>query len=232
MRMRLRASRFRGDERGVMAVELALLAPFVIFVLFGMIELTDAISAKRRVSFAASIVGDLTTSRIDDWVTMDETEDLLALAGKVLEPYGIADTTVRLPAVTFDDANDEVVTVWSRQRNADGTTSATAKAGYGVGEAFPNLAANTHLQGAERIITSGMDMIVAEVEYPFTSTLSNLIFPPFDIKMRELRVPRVTMRMRFCNPSVTVGSCSDGTDWDATNCMPVDNVTSATVSRC
>lgn len=223
-------SRFARDGGGVMAVELALLAPFVIFVLFGMIELTDAISAKRRVGFAASIVGDLTTNQADDWVTTKETEDLLALAGEVLLPYGITGTTVRITAVTYDDTKDEVVTVWSRQRNPDGTTSEATDAGYVAGDAFPDLDTSTHLLPGETIITSGMNMIVAEVNYPFTSTLSNMFFPAFDIRMRELRVPRVTARMRYCEPDE--GTCSDGTVWDTTNCMPLDAVTGTTVSRC
>ncbi len=51
--------RFRGDRRGVSAVEFALVAPVMIGLYFGVVEVSDGVSASRKVSLAAATVANL-----------------------------------------------------------------------------------------------------------------------------------------------------------------------------
>ena len=66
---------FHRDERGVSAVEFALLAPFMIALYLGSVQLTLGLTADRKVSQVANSVADLVTQ--DDFVT---DADLLAAA--------------------------------------------------------------------------------------------------------------------------------------------------------
>ncbi|MFN5553034.1 MAG: TadE/TadG family type IV pilus assembly protein, partial [Hyphomonadaceae bacterium] len=53
------AAHSRGAQRGVSAVEFALIAPLMIMMLFGASEVSQAVSVDRKVTLAASTLGDL-----------------------------------------------------------------------------------------------------------------------------------------------------------------------------
>ena len=51
--------RLIADRRGVSAVEFALVAPILVLLYFGLVELSQAATADRRLAHATSAVGDL-----------------------------------------------------------------------------------------------------------------------------------------------------------------------------
>ena len=66
------AGEFKGlarDKRGVSAVEFALLAPFMIALYLGCVEISDAVSADRKVSLTsaalANLAAQVTSIRLD-----------------------------------------------------------------------------------------------------------------------------------------------------------------------
>ena len=218
------------EQDGVMAVEFSLLLPVLVFIMFGMIELTDAIAAKRRVNLAASMIGDLVTNTDADFVQENDMRSILAMGGRVLEPYGIKDTTVRVTAVTYDASDDAYEVVWSRERRPNGNTQKTSAEGYQPRDEFERLeATGTYLDANERLVADGDHIVVVEIDYPFKSSVSNITFPDgFDIAVTELRVPRQSEVMRFCGST----KCTGGVDWVEAMCMPQDWVDEGTPSRC
>ena len=218
--------RFARDCRGVMAVEFALIAPVMVMMLFGLIELTDAILAKRRLYMGASMVGDLTTNRAEDWVHKDDLDATFEIAKRVLEPYGLEETTVKLTAVTWDDDEGEPVVVWSRIREPNGVQQKNPDGDYQEGEVFKGLKAEgaQFLSGTEQIVQAGDHLIVAEIEYEFKSSLSNIVFGKFDFNVQEVRVPRRSRTLAFCEsddpddeantqPGSVEPNCTDGRDY-------------------
>ena len=218
------------EQDGVMAVEFSLLLPVLVFIMFGMIELTDAIAAKRRVNLAASMIGDLVTNTDADFVQENDMRSILAMGGRVLEPYGIKDTTVRVTAVTYDASDDAYEVVWSRERRPNGNTQKTNAEGYQPRDEFERLeATGTYLDANERLVADGDHIVVVEIDYPFKSSVSNITFPDgFDIAVTELRVPRQSEVMRFCGST----KCTGGVDWVEAMCMPQDWVDEGKPSRC
>ena len=211
-------TRLRRSEDGTMAVELGLVAPVLVFIAFGMIELTDAITAKRRVNLAASMIGDLITNTPNDYIHKSDVRDVLTMGGRVLEPYGIADTTIRVTVVTYDEDDDEYQVVWSRERKPNGNTRMTPGDAYKKGAAFAGVSvAGIHLGTDERLIDEDQHLVVTEIDYPFVSSLSNVIYRDgVEIRGVELRVPRQTATIAFCqsNQSNPPGAdCTDGRDW-------------------
>lgn len=207
--------RFSREAHGVMAVEFSLIAPVMIMMLFGLIELTDAILAKRRLYMAASMVGDLTTNRAEDWVHEDDLDRTFSVTQRVLEPYGLEDTTIRLTAVTWDDTKKQPVVEWSRIRVTDGEQEKNEADGYKKGEIFKPLQAEQEqfLTGNETIVKQGDHVLVAEISYPFVSSLSNIVFGEFDLNVQEVRVPRRSRTMAFCESDKSGADCTDGRNY-------------------
>ena len=54
-------TRFRKDRRGVAAVEFALIAPAMVLLYCGLVELCQAVIAERKANHVASAIGDLVT---------------------------------------------------------------------------------------------------------------------------------------------------------------------------
>ena len=71
--------RFAGDRRGASAVEFALIAPFMILLYLGAVEIILALSIDRKITSAASALADLVAQ--DDVITDGEMADIMTAGG-------------------------------------------------------------------------------------------------------------------------------------------------------
>ena len=78
-------SRFRRDCEGVAALEFALIAPIMIMLFVGTLEVSAAVSVNRKVSRISSVVGDLVTQ--SDKLTADEVDKIMAVSSDIMRPY-------------------------------------------------------------------------------------------------------------------------------------------------
>ena len=100
-----------GDQRGVAAVEFALIAPLMVLVYFGMADLTEGLMANRMVGHVASTVGDLAAQ--SSAVTPAQVTDIFAIGQQMLSPFPAAGLKIRVTSVTAD-ANDVPKVDWSQ----------------------------------------------------------------------------------------------------------------------
>lgn len=91
---------FRNDSRGVAALEFALVSPILILTYFGLAELSQGITAQRRVSHAASAIGDLAAQ--SDKITDANMTNMFAAATAIIAPYPATDLNLRLTSITAD----------------------------------------------------------------------------------------------------------------------------------
>ena len=77
--------RFRQDQSGVSAVEFALLAPIMIALYFGMVEVCQAYMAQKRMSHVTSMVADLTAQAQS--VTRNDLTDIFNIGNQIMEPF-------------------------------------------------------------------------------------------------------------------------------------------------
>lgn len=102
--------RFRADQRGISAVEFAMLAPFMIFLYFGMAEVSQAYMAQKRMSHVTSMVADLTAQAQS--VTRNDLTDIFTIGNQIMEPFSPGPLQTRVSSVTRD--NNGIVRVdWS-----------------------------------------------------------------------------------------------------------------------
>lgn len=149
----------RRDQRGVSAVEFALIAPILILIYFGLAELAQAMTVQRRVSHAAAAVGDLVSQNENVAITDTEMTDILAAASKIVDPYPTAPLKLRITSVT-GNASGEPRVDWS-----DGATGLAAYAHCATVPGFP----------ATLITMAGENVIMAEAAYAYTSPIAKVI---------------------------------------------------------
>ncbi|MFN3129782.1 TadE/TadG family type IV pilus assembly protein [Roseibium sp.] len=107
--------RFRRDQKGVAGIEFAMILPFLLVFLIGMVEVTDALNQDRKISRMANAVTDLVAQA--QTVTRSELNTYLQLGETILKPYPSDDLTFVIASVTFQ-ANGAPEVDWSYQRKA------------------------------------------------------------------------------------------------------------------
>lgn len=150
IRLRL-LSRLGLDQRGVSAIEFALIAPILILMYFGVGELCEAMMAQRRAAHAAAAIGDLATQ--SQTLASSDVSDIFAAASTIMAPFSTSPLKLRLTSVTMNSSS--VVKVdWSCTQG--GLTAYTKAATY---TGLP-----TGLVSA-----SGDSIVVAEGQYNWAS---------------------------------------------------------------
>jgi Flp pilus assembly protein TadG len=174
---------FWRDRRGVSALEFALIAPVLIFFYMGMAELSQAMTAKRRISHAASAVGDLVTQ--ESGVTRATVDDILNAAVTTMRPFPTNTLKLRVTSVTAD-ANNIPKVDWSR---GNGGYNAFAKGTNYVG--LPN-----------GLISANENILVSEAAYTYTSPVASVLPVPFNFIEKFYLRGRKSAKVECpdCNP--------------------------------
>ncbi|WP_346900325.1 TadE/TadG family type IV pilus assembly protein [uncultured Roseibium sp.] len=158
------ARRFKADQRGIAAVEFALLLPFLLIFLIGMSETVTALNTDRKVSQVASTVADLVAQA--ETISTDEITDMMTVTEDIMAPYPSDPLDIIIASVTFDDEGAPKID-WSR--NKDGAKPSS----WTDGSAPP-------IDIPAGISVAGTSLIIGQSSYTyvplFASMLQN-IFP-------------------------------------------------------
>lgn len=142
------------NEDGVTAVEFAIIAPLMVLIFFGCIELSFLMRADRRVTATAASLGDL-TSRLAA-VTDDDMHELYNAATVMMQPYPAAETRMRITSI---------------EDNGDGKKRVKWSDGH---EMTPR-PVNSIVNVPDGIVPSPGSVILTEVEYDYTSSIGFMI---------------------------------------------------------
>ena len=152
---------FARDNRGVSAIEFALVAPILILAYLGLADLTLGMMVSRRASHLAATVGDLAAQ--SETLSAANVTDLWAIANSMMKPFPTAATTsqpkallkIRITSVTMNAAGTDAVVKWSTTSNWTKLTSAD-----------PEIKAIKNTQ-----IAANESLIVTDVEYTYDSPI-------------------------------------------------------------
>ena len=136
-------------EKGVSAVEFALIAPLMVLIYFACIELSMMMVLDRKVTSATAALGDLVAraATIDD----DDLDDILEATRMILEPNPVEDARLRISSLYDDDGTVKVA--WSDAR--------------GMQEYYTNKV----MAVPDGLVPEGGSVIYAEVQYDYESSL-------------------------------------------------------------
>jgi len=145
---------FRRDTRGVAAIEMAFVMPFMLVLFFGLIDLTQLISLNRRVTYAASVVADLVTQN-ETTVLAASFNDYFNAAKLVMTPADLSD--VRVEVYQFRDVGGTITNQWSRMSAGGAACGAPSTAGL------------------DTLMEDGNDIIVASVCTTYTPYMATFL---------------------------------------------------------
>jgi Flp pilus assembly protein TadG len=115
--------KFTADRRGVSAIEFAMIAPLMITIYIGGVEVTQAVSVSRKTTLVAHTVADLVAQ--DTTVTNSEISDILAASATVATPYSTNNLKVTVSSITIDASGNAKV-AWSDTLNGTARTKGSS----------------------------------------------------------------------------------------------------------
>lgn len=142
--------RFRRDDRGVSAVEFALIAPVMITFYFGMVETTQALLADRRAGHVASAIGDLVAQSKS--VSSADITDIFSIGNTIMSPYSTTTLQMRVSSVTVN-------------------SSGVAKVDWSSGRGMSALATASTVTLPSGVASNGQSIIMSEVSYAYDSPI-------------------------------------------------------------
>ncbi len=163
------------DRRGVSAVEFALLAPLMIGLYLGLVEITDGVSADRKVTMTAAALANL-TGQVETLSTGDMS-NILDASSKIMFPYtkGLLKSTVACLKI---DADAKATVQWSITRNGDPV--------YSKGDVYTFNEVNSALA------VPNSWLILAEVSYGYTPTIGYTITGTLTLSEKMFMSPRIS----------------------------------------
>ena len=114
-RARKAANAFVADQRGLGAVEFALLLPVMALLYLGSFEVAQGVAINRMVALTSSTV----TNLVSQYTTISASQDMpdiLNASAQILTPYSAAKATVIVSCITIDAKGKATVT-WSKALN-------------------------------------------------------------------------------------------------------------------
>ena len=164
---------FRKNTEGVSAIEFAIVAPVMVFIYFGGMELSLLMQADRRTTTVAATIGDLASREV---VLNDgDIEDIFAASRILIIPLDPSAVRLRLTNLVAD-SNGNVEVDWS-----DASDNFTARS---VGATFSEIPSG--------VIEDDGSVIMAEVEYTYQSELDYLPSARQTLRDRFFLRPRRT----------------------------------------
>ena len=153
------------DKRGVSAIEFALLAPIILLMYVGTVEIGNLLTVERRVETVASTAADL-TAQVKQ-VSNSDLSDISDASKSILAPYDTTPLKIVLSSVVADQSNNGKV-AWSYSKN--GSPRA-------VGSAYALPPGTT---------VANSSVIVAEVTYAFKPLLDlKKVFSPGALNLQR-----------------------------------------------
>lgn len=115
--------RFAKAQEGLAALEFALIAPVMIVMFYGAIELSTAVDCNSRVNRVAYTVADLVAQATT--VSKTDTNNIFNCAGAILYPYTSANAKITVSSLTYDSTG-KVTVAWSDYLNTSALTTPPA----------------------------------------------------------------------------------------------------------
>lgn len=144
------------DRRAVAATEFAFVAPILILMFAGVVEVCEALSVQRRVNQVAATTADLIAQ--SETLSASSTSDIFAADTVIVSPYDSTTLSILACTVYTNTAGAQVVR-WCKAYN-DTALSAGASSPVVIDTA---------------LMHSDEDMVVVRVKYAFSSPFTSLL---------------------------------------------------------
>jgi Flp pilus assembly protein TadG len=163
---------FSRDRDGASAVEFAILAPLLITLYFGCVEITDGIATDRKVTLTAGALANLTSQ--SQTITVDGMTNILNASAAIIKPYSVGNLAATITCLKIDDAGIAKVK-WSA------TLNGTARAANST-VTLPDAA----------LQIPNSSLVWSEVSYNYTPVVGYTITGSIPLADQMFMSPRIT----------------------------------------
>lgn len=146
-------SRLASEERGIAAVEFALIAPVMILFYFGLAEFCQGFMAQKRMTHATAMVADLIAQ--EEVVSTPNIDDIFEIGGLIMKPYSATPLKQTVSSVTQTGGVARID--WSRSRGM------TARA------------VNSTVTLPVDLVEDGQSVVMSEATYDYLSPVGQLL---------------------------------------------------------
>lgn len=138
--------KFIHAEGGVAAIEMAFIFPVMLLLYFGLVDVTSLLSANRRVTLAASTLGDLVTQSAET-IKKADLAGIYAAITPIMDPFPTS--TVRIQIFGYKNSGSSAVLSWSNSKNGScGSAPSTS--------------------GLSTLMSDGNDLVISRVCVDYT----------------------------------------------------------------
>jgi Flp pilus assembly protein TadG len=170
-RARRSVRRLARDERGISAVEFAMLLPLMVTLYLGGVEVSQAVAVDRKVTLVSRTLGDLVAQATN--VTTSDMTNIMAASAAIVVPYSDSKLKITVSSVKIDSAGVAKI-AWSDTKNGTART-------VGTTVTLPtalNMANST--------------LIWAEAQYAYTPAIGYVITGTMNLKDQIYMRPRLS----------------------------------------
>lgn len=156
---RILVRRLKDNIAGIAAVEFGLVAPVMLIMLIGTIEISRAISIDRRFGLATAMVGDLVAREED--MTADNLNAIYDIVAHVMSPYDSSNlklAVIPVKAASNNKTNTKVYASLTNRPSLHGHTAPAGCADYGL---------------SSGLVDQGESVIVVESSYDYSPLIVN-----------------------------------------------------------
>jgi Flp pilus assembly protein TadG len=191
--------RLRGARSGIAMVEFAMLVPILIIFYFGAIEVTQSVTAKRKLNLVSETVGDLTAR--NDTISLSTLNDIFGASSTIMNPVDTTNLSIRVSSVIVSPTGTTCVD-WSQ-------VSGTGLAKLSPGSPYNNMPVDLVAISVTNL--QYRDYIVVSTTIPFRAATHKFI--PGTLQLSEgptYLVPRKSDRVLADSSIQSSSPCSFG----------------------
>jgi Flp pilus assembly protein TadG len=170
--------RFRQDEKGIAAVEFALILPLMLMIYLGLVELSRGMRTAQRLDLVAHTLADLTAQQLTGGtntgqagLTEADMNSIFAAANTLMAPLptGTLRMTISEVNITSPTAGTwQARTIWTTTRNAGTPRPCTVLGGADVPPVSSTTMPTSYIQVTNGVNPSTGPVIVADVTYSYS----------------------------------------------------------------
>lgn len=178
------ARRWLRECRAAAAVEFALVAPVMISIYLGVIELTALLLVERKMVAATETVADLVSQ--ESVITPSEVDDIITAAQRIFDPYPTGSLTFNIASIRYNTTSGAAEIEWQRVVGGSTGSSSILSQAVGLGE-------------------KGEGVVIAYLTYSYTPVFGAAITGTVNLDDTAFLRPR---RSPVVKCSTTSASCS------------------------
>jgi Flp pilus assembly protein TadG len=177
LRLRLRkAARAISDSEGSVLIEAAIILPILLMIFLGMVEFSNAFTAKRRVDTVASTTADLVARA--QFVTAPDLADIASVGAQLMLPFSSSRLTLRIRSVS-EDSQSRVTEQWNCFWSSISVAATCAQ----TGTAYSGVPAG--------VLRAGESVIISQATYAFTPTVGEFLMGGLTFTANSYLRPRL-----------------------------------------